>query len=132
MKNFFVILILLVLISGCAQKATRSSGAETKKSAVPSEFAEKNVKEFEITAKKWSFDPAVITVKDGDGVKLIIKSTDVAHGFAISEYGINQVVNSNETAVIEFTADKKGEFNFFCNVPCGSGHKSMKGKLIVQ
>ncbi|MFA6533276.1 MAG: hypothetical protein WCT22_04760, partial [Patescibacteria group bacterium] len=41
------------------------------------------VKEFTMTAKQWAFDPAIITVKQGDKVKINIKSIDVTHGFAI-------------------------------------------------
>lgn len=90
------------------------------------------VKEFKITANNFAFDPATITVKKGDKVKLIVTSADVDHGMAIKEYNINTKVNKGKTETIEFTADKAGEFEIYCSVFCGSGHKSMKGKLIVQ
>ena len=85
-----------------------------------------------MTAKKFEFSPSTITVNKGDKVKIKITSTDVNHGFAIPEYGVSQKVDFGKTEVIEFTADKSGEFTFFCNVFCGSGHKEMKGKLIVK
>ena len=90
------------------------------------------VKEFKITANNFAFSPSTITVKKGDKVKLTVTSTDVDHGIAIKEYDINTKVNKGKTETIEFTADKAGEFEFYCSVFCGSGHKNMKGKLIVQ
>ena len=90
------------------------------------------VKEFNITAKQWSFEPAEIVASLGDKVRLNLTSADVPHGLAISEYGINQFIKPGETATIEFTADKPGEFIFYCNVYCGEGHREMKGKLIVK
>lgn len=90
------------------------------------------VKEFTITAKNWVFDPPVITVKQGDKVKLSIKSIDVSHGFALPDYGFDQKLEPGKEIVIEFTASKKGEFTFFCSVMCGEGHRDMKGKLVVE
>ena len=90
------------------------------------------VKEFTITAKSWAFDPAVITVKQGDKVKLTIKSIDVTHGFALTDFNIKVDLTPNKEETVEFIADKKGEFTFFCSVMCGEGHRDMTGKLIVE
>ena len=32
---------------------------------------------------------------------------------------------------VEFTADKAGTFNFYCNNYCGQGHPDMSGVLVV-
>lgn len=48
------------------------------------------------------------------------------------EYNINEKLHPGENVDIKFIADKYGEFTFSCNVFCGEGHKSMKGKLIVR
>ena len=92
----------------------------------------KSVKEFTMTAKQWAFDPAVITVKQGDKVRLKITSTDVAHGFALADFNVKVDLTPNTEETVEFVADKKGEFTFFCSVLCGQGHREMKGKLIVE
>ena len=90
------------------------------------------IKEFNIIAKRWDFSPSTITVNEGDTVILNIQSIDVTHGFAISEFGVSEQLVSGNTVKVEFIADKKGTFSFFCNVFCGSGHSSMKGTLVVQ
>lgn len=91
-----------------------------------------NVKEFTMTAKQWSFDPGTITVNKGDRVKLTVTSVDVAHGFALPDFKINERLDPGKTVVIEFVADKTGTFTFYCSVSCGSGHRDMAGKLIVN
>ena len=68
----------------------------------------------------------------GDLVKLNITSVDVTHGFALPDFGVNSNLEPGKTVPVEFTADKTGEFSFFCNVYCGEGHKDMKGTLIVK
>lgn len=122
--------------NNCEFKPCPSPG-DVKKPEVKTEDKNKGpeaaaVKEFKITAKQFTFDPATITVKKGDKVKLLVTSLDVDHGIGIKEYNINKNVSKGRTETIEFIADKAGEFDFYCSVFCGSGHKSMKGKLIVQ
>lgn len=82
----------------------------------------------------WEFSPSEIRVRQGQLVKLLITvpENDVAHGFALPDFGVNQKLEPGITTTIEFVADKKGEFNFRCSVPCGSGHSGMKGKVIVE
>ena len=90
------------------------------------------VKEFNMRAFRYGYSPSTITVNKGDIVKIHIKSDDATHGFFIAEYGIDETITSDKTTDIEFTADKAGTFEFKCNVFCGAGHSSMKGKLIVK
>lgn len=85
-----------------------------------------------MTAKNFEFDPAVITVKKGEKVRLLITATDRDHGIKIDGYDINQVLKKGSTETIEFTADKAGTFVFKCSVYCGHGHGRMKGKLVVE
>lgn len=90
------------------------------------------VKSFNMTAKQWEFVPSTITVNKGDTVRLSITSTDVDHGFALSQFGVSANLQPGKTVQVEFVADKKGTFSFFCNVFCGSGHGSMRGSLVVK
>ena len=90
------------------------------------------VKEFNMTAKKWDFNPNTITVNKGDTVKLHIESIDVTHGFGLSEFGINKQLEPGKTIDVEFVADKTGTFTFRCTVICGSGHSGMNGQLIIK
>ena len=93
---------------------------------------QQNVVEITMSAFQFAFDPAQIRVKKGDLVRIRVKSTDVTHGFAINEYGINRTLQPNQEEVIEFTADRQGTFTFYCSVYCGAGHSNMRGTLIVE
>jgi len=79
-----------------------------------------------VKAFKFGYSPDVIEVNKGDKVKIIVENTDALHGMRIPDLGIK----GNE--VLEFTADKQGEFIWSCNNMCGEGHREMQGKLIVK
>ena len=119
--------ILAVLVSGCT---TQTTGTTTTPSAT-TVSAGGELKEFDMMASNWQFDPSTITVDKGDTVRLRITSTDVKHGFALPDFNVSKDLNPGETVTVEFVADKAGEFTFFCNVFCGEGHSGMKGKLVV-
>lgn len=64
-------------------------------------------------------------------MKIYITSIDVAHGFAIDAFGIDEKVEKGKLTIIEFTPDKTGEFEIKCSIFCGARHGRMKSKLIV-
>ncbi len=79
----------------------------------------------EVHAKRFSFEPAEITVKEGETVKLHLVSDDVPHSLLIKDLGVNQQVSKGHPADVTFTADKAGDFQGKCGRFCGSGHGSM-------
>ncbi len=88
-------------------------------------------REIQVTAKKYEFNPAVITVKKDERLKLIITALDHDHGFKLEAFNINQVLKKGAATTIEFTAGKVGTFPFQCSNFCGLGHRRMKGELVV-
>jgi cytochrome c oxidase subunit 2 len=85
----------------------------------------------EITAKRFSFDPAELTLKKGKPVVLVLKSVDVAHGLRFRELGVDMKVGKGATSEVQFTPQKTGDFVGHCSVFCGGGHGSMKLMLHV-
>lgn len=61
-----------------------------------------------------------ITVNKGDTVRIKITVTSGMHDFKIDEYDIYEDTQLNKESIIEFTADKAGEFVYYCTKP---GHK---------
>ena len=99
----------------------------------PKDFpAKTSLKEFNMIAKQWDFEPSTIFVTEGDRVKLNVKSVDVTHGISLAEFGINERLSPGKTVTVEFTADRAGEYIFSCSVPCGKGHGGMRGTLVVE
>lgn len=87
--------------------------------------------EIKVVMKKYEFVPKTITVRKGEKVRLAVTSEDVAHGFAVEEFGIDQNVPARQTKIIEFTPEKEGKFVVYCSVFCGEGHPEMTGELVV-
>lgn len=85
-----------------------------------------------VIARKFEFNPNVITVKQGDRVRLVITASDRDHGFKLEAFMINQGLKKGKPTTIEFTADRAGTFPFQCSDFCGLGHGRMKGKLVVE
>jgi len=88
--------------------------------------------EITVAARKYEFNPNIITVKQGDRVRLVITSSDRDHGFKLEAFKINQELKKGKPTTIEFTADKAGTFPFLCSTICGLGHRKMRGKLVVE
>jgi len=93
---------------------------------------EDGVRVVAIKAFQYAFDPDPIVVGFGEKVRLLITSTDVAHGFAVKEFKINVSIPAGKTEQVEFIADKKGTFHAYCSVYCGAGHEHMQARFIVQ
>ncbi|MDP2736319.1 MAG: cupredoxin domain-containing protein [bacterium] len=82
------------------------------------------LKEFAMTSfyddKGIWFSLKEISVNRGEIVRIKVTNIKGAHDFVIDEYNIKKITPLNEEVVIEFTADKAGEFIYYCSV---SGHR---------
>ncbi len=94
--------------------------------------SETEVREIRMTARKYRFDPKEIRVREGERVRLFITALDRKHGIRIKEFGVKTVLEKGKETVVEFVAERAGEYKFKCSVRCGWRHGSMKGKLIVE
>ena len=118
MKHIIILILLVIFIVGC-EKAAEEDEVVT------------GVKEFDMTAKQFQFEPNKIVVNKGDNVIISIRSLDVAHGFAIDDYGIKERIEPGETIEINFIANKAGLFSFYSWVDSGPGYGAMRGQFIV-
>lgn len=84
-----------------------------------------------ITAKKYDFSPNEIKLKRGKPVTLQLTTEDRSHGFNIPAFHMRTDIQPGQVAQLKLTPDKAGEYDFFCDIFCGSGHESMNGKIIV-
>ena len=100
--------------------------------------------EIRLKALSYIFAPNTVNVFKGDTVRFIITNIDekalyidkpdVTHGFTINGFGkqTNVLLPRGVSAVMEFKADKKGTYHFYCSSFCGPVHHEMRGKLIVE
>jgi cytochrome c oxidase subunit 2 len=83
----------------------------------------------EISASKFAYSPNEITLKKGEAVVLVLKSTDVTHGLVIPELGVAVTeIKKGKDSEIPVTPDKTGHFTGQCAHFCGTGH----GTMILQ
>jgi len=89
-------------------------------------------KTFNITARNFFYSTKEIRVKKGDKVKIVLFNQEGFHNWVIDEFQVaTQIINANQTATVEFTANKTGIFEYYCSV---DSHRQMGmvGKLIVE
>ncbi|MAZ41143.1 hypothetical protein CL654_03445 [bacterium] len=87
---------------------------------------------FDITGRNFAFNQGEIRVKEGDVVTINFESTDGFHDWVVDEFSAatSRVSTGGKTSVT-FTADKTGEFEYYCSV---GSHRAqgMVGTLIVE
>ncbi len=114
-KLFFIFLVMLLFLWGCGEKPQ-----------------DNDLRYYEIHTNNFKFEPSEILVKKGDRVKILLINDQGFHDFVIDKLNIKaQRLDVGFVDVIEFTAKKKGEFQYYCSV---GDHKErgMVGKLIVE
>ena len=127
------------VISGNEKMEGKSRDATTPSEALspaPSDAmsAEASVKTFEIDGSNFKFEPSTVSVKQGDKIKVVFKSTAGFHDFNIE--GLvpavaTKQIGAGESETVEFTASKKGTFKYYCSV---GKHRAqgMEGTLTVN
>ena len=90
------------------------------------------VKMVDVIASRFKFEPATISVAEGDTVRLRLRSADRTHGIGIKAFRVKALIPKvGEAVTVEFVAARAGTFDITCSEYCGTGHRTMKGKLIV-
>ncbi len=122
-----IVIILLLGGAGWWLYGTKQVVQDASPSASQSQ-----IKEFIVTGSKFKFEPAGISVKKNDKVRIIFKNAEGMHDFVIDELKARtKQIKENESETIEFTTDRAGSFEYYCSV---GTHRAMgmKGTLIVE
>jgi plastocyanin len=95
-------------------------------------LAQETVRQINIRAERFTFEPRAIEVVAGQRVRLLVEAVDVPHGIGIAGLGVEGVARPGaEPTVLEFLADRPGRYRFVCTVFCGVNHGEMLGELTV-
>ena len=95
-------------------------------------LAQETVRQINIRAERFTFEPRAIEVVEGQRVRLFVEAVDVPHGIGIAGLGVEGVARPGiAPTVLEFVADKPGRYRFVCTVFCGVNHGEMLGELTV-
>jgi plastocyanin domain-containing protein len=86
--------------------------------------------EIEVTASAAGFRPKVVRLRKGETARLILKSSDREHCFAVDELRVEKRIQPGRATVLDLTPDQVGTFAFYsCLEPDDA---SLRGRLIVS
>ncbi len=127
------LVLTLAFVYGCSQAAQTTTAGQDQ--MTQSEGG--NVVSFDLTGENFKFlmdgqEAPVLKVKQGDTVKVTLTSTNGYHDWTLDEFNAQTAkVNTGQSASVEFVADKKGTFEYYCSVD-SHRQKGMKGTFIVE
>ncbi|MDZ7587208.1 MAG: cupredoxin domain-containing protein [Patescibacteria group bacterium] len=135
-----IIIVLLIIVGGyfLLKKGYRAP-APTPAPTVTTEISPTTQAptagetEINVVGTEFSFNPASISVKTGERVKITFQNSGRApHNLIIEGLDIaTKTIGGGQTDVIEFIAPASGTYNFFCSIP---GHRvsGMEGSLTIE
>ena len=140
MKKLFISLVVLLLVVIAGFYLISNTNLITGNVISDNSDQENNgdIKTFVITSSRLRFymngiENPDMRVKEGDRVKIEFTSEEGFHDWRIDEFNAatQKVRPGNETTFVEFIADKKGKFEYYCTV---GQHRAngMKGNFIVE
>lgn len=88
----------------------------------------------EIVAERFSYSPSRIRVRRGMTVEFVLTSDDTYHGFFMPQFGVNLMIQppGKDEVSVRVTFPEAGEYVFECSRPCGAGHNTMRGVVLVE
>jgi plastocyanin len=147
--NTFLVLafiVVVILVGYYAFTKMGKDGTEDSNTAVVSQMEPTQVVEeeqaivdeqapevkFTVNASNYKYDLTTIKVKQGDKVIIEVQNLDGFHDFKLDEFNTaTKVLKVGESETVEFVADQKGEFEYYCSV---GEHRAMGmvGTLTVE
>ena len=85
-----------------------------------------------ISAHRFDFSPAEVTLERGQPVILRLTSLDVTHGFFSKQLGLDEIIEHGKTLDVPLTPREAGRFTVICDHFCGAGHGNMKLVIVVK
>jgi cytochrome c oxidase subunit 2 len=98
--------------------------------ALPSRAGEPRV--VEISARRFAFTPAEVTLRKGEPTVLRLRSEDVTHGFYMKPLGIDATITPGQVTEVTVTPPAAGRYTVICDHFCGSGHGNMRMTIVVE
>ena len=95
-------------------------------------LAQPSERVIKVVAKKFDYTPNIIKLKMGEAVMLELTTLDVVMGFNAPDFGVRADIIPGKVAQVRLQPKKTGQFTFFCDIFCGSGHEEMNGTIVVE
>src|SRR3989344_5627726 len=122
-QKIFVILVCMLalfLAAGCNPTSDVAAGSTGQSAATAGKSSDARV--LVVTGENFKFvvdgnDNPDILVKLGDKIRIEFSSTDGFHDWVVDEFNARtEQVRPGTPTFVEFIADKKGTFEYYCSV----------------
>ena len=131
---------LLVVTTACQSDPQLAQSGSILPATETGAVSDENVKEFSLDSfmntnpdgsRVAGFSVKEIVVKKGDKVRILVNNIKGTHDFVIDEFNVKQDTPEGQVTTIEFTADKAGEYKYYCSK---YDHRKLgqEGTLIVE
>jgi cytochrome c oxidase subunit 2 len=130
----FIAFVAIILLAVCTLGSAGAAVTVLFRSASFQDAAERPVQRIRVTAERFSFTPSRIKVKTGAIVEIVGESADTSHGFHLADAGIDTEIPARGKGELRlrFEAAEAGTYFFECSRPCGAGHNTMRGTIVVE
>jgi plastocyanin len=85
--------------------------------------------QLEIVASNAGFRPRVVKLRKGESVRLLLKTADDEHCFAVDAWRIEKRIAPGRNTAVEVAPERTGEFPFYCCLE--PGNDRLKGMIVV-
>lgn len=142
MRKYIMIIALALVFSGCVLDKNKKISIPENNQNIQNSDVNTNTntnqntasvaKEFTVEGNNFTFSLNEIKVNEGDTVRIKFINKEGFHDWVLDEFAAKtQKLQVNQEETIEFVANKKGTFEYYCSV---GTHRQMgmKGNLIVE
>jgi plastocyanin len=132
---FSALVVLVVVAVGTVVSLRRSpsgsvAGAAAEVPASPTSAVK--IIPFSIEGGMYYFTPNEIRVKQGNRVRITFNNVEGLHDLVIDEFNARtKIIKAGESDTVEFLADKKGIFEYYCSVG-NHRQQGMVGNLVIE
>jgi heme/copper-type cytochrome/quinol oxidase subunit 2 len=84
----------------------------------------------EIVVSRAGFKPKVVNLRKGEPARLLLKSEDDEHCFALDALRIEKRILAGKTTTVDIVPDRAGSFPFYCCLE--PENETLKGKLLIS
>jgi len=130
----FLTVAVIALLAGAALGSAGAAVTARARTESIQEPAAQPFVEIHVTAERFSFTPSRMKVAAGTIVEIVAESEDTTHGFHLADAGIDEQIPARGKGELRlrFAATQAGTYFFECSRPCGAGHNTMRGTIIVE
>ena len=84
-----------------------------------------------MVASRRGFRPGTLNARKGETVRLLLKTSDDEHCFAVDAFRIEKRIQPGKTTPLDLTPDKAGTFTYYCCLESGEAAEGQRGHLVV-